>query len=148
MLTIHRQAVEGFIFPEENKAKPDPITNLTRLAAEICERIEEMEEERNMSGGAFIAKLTSARMISPKAFRMAVQLLHGNTERMDSYATQACKRGISRQTVFLEFKNELARIEHIFPELVATLREAHENALRHEDPVSTAEALRDTGALT
>lgn len=144
MLTINRQICEPFLYPPDKEAETqlNQERSLARIACEICERLEEMEEIRCMSSGTFIGRLSSARVISPKAYRIAIQLMHGNLESLRSYAKQAEIRGISRQTVFLEFRNELAKIEHVFPDLVATMRDLHDKALRHEDPSDQNDAMR------
>lgn len=147
MITINREICEGFVFPEDSSHVATTNQKLARIACEIAERLEEMEELQCMSSGTLVSKLSTVRVISPKAYRIAIQLLHGNLNSLRSYAAQAAERGISRQTVFLEFKNEVDRIAHIFPELAALMRDLHQTALRHEDPVDPHDALRQTRAL-
>lgn len=148
MLTINQQPVTGPAFPvdpDDDAAEPrihqTPEQQLARIACEIAERIEEMESVKVMAGAAFVAKLASVRAISPVAFRLVVQLMHGNTAPLASYAEQSAKRGISKQTVFLEVRNELEKVRHVFPQLVDQLHAFQRSALAHEQPMSNADAV-------
>jgi hypothetical protein len=45
--------------------------------------------------------------------------------------------------VFLECKNELAKVRHLFPLLVEHVEQMQQHALAHEDPMSNADAIRE-----
>jgi hypothetical protein len=141
MLTIYQQPVT---LPD--RGEPESVSvdrELASIAAEIAARLEEMEGLKLMSGGALVSKLAACRSISPVVFRLTIQLLSGNTEPLQSYAQRATKRGVSKQTVFLETKNELRKVSHIFPDLTNALEAELRSALNHEDPTPNADAIRD-----
>ena len=141
MLTIYQQPITQADRGE--RAEQSVEAQLAAIAAEIAARLDEMEQLKLMSGGAFVSKLASCRSISPVAFRMTLQLLSGNTLPLLSYGERAQARGVSKQTVYLETKNAFERVRHIFPDLVIVLEKMQRNALAHEDPTSNADALRD-----
>lgn len=140
MLTINQQPITR---AEIGEIEPMSVeAHLAALASEIAERLEEMEVAKMQSGGSLLSKLAAVRSISPVAFRLTIQLLHGNTDALESYASRAKVRGISKQTVYLECKYELAKVKHLFPSLVSMLETMQANALAHEDPMSNADAIR------
>jgi hypothetical protein len=141
MLTIYQEPVT---LPD--RGEPVEISvdrELASIAAEIAARLEEMEGLKLMSGGALVSKLSACRTISPVVFRLTIQLLSGNTEPLQSYAQRALKRGVSKQTVFLETKNEMKKVAHVFPDLIYALEQELRTALAHEDPTSNADSIRD-----
>lgn len=143
MITIYQQPVT---MPDRGELVEVSIDReLASIAAEIAARLEEMEGLKLMAGGALISRLAACRAISPVVFRLTIQLLSGNTEPLQSYAQRASKRGVSKQTVFLETKNEMKKVSHLFPDLVQALEAELRTALAHEDPTSNADALRDAG---
>ena len=141
MLTIYQQPITQ---PDRGERTERTVeAELAAIAAEIAARLDEMESIKLMSGGALVSKFAACRSISPVAFRMTLQLLSGNVLPLLSYADLAAARGVSKQTVYLETKNELERVRHIFPQLVLALEVMRRNALSHEDPTSNADSLRD-----
>jgi len=140
MLTINQQPVTPSDYGEHGERSTE--SKLAALASEIAERLEEMEQIKLMSAGQLCTKLASVRSVSPVVFRMTIQLLHGNTDALESYAHRAASRGVSKQTVFLECKNELAKVRHLFPMLVAHVEQMQAQALMHEDPMSNADSIR------
>lgn len=143
MITIYQQPVT---MPDRGELVEVSVDReLASIAAEIAARLEEMEGLKLMAGGALISRLAACRAISPVVFRLTIQLLSGNTEPLQSYAQRAAKRGVSKQTVFLETKNEMKKVSHLFPDLVQALEAELRTALAHEDPTSNADALRDAG---
>lgn len=141
MITIYQQPVS---MPDRGEPAPVSVDReLAAIAAEIAARLEEMESLKLMAGGGLVSKLAACRAISPVVFRFTIQLLSGNTEPLQSYAQRAAKRGVSKQTVFLETKNEMKKVAHLFPDLVHALEAELRTALAHEDPTSNADALRD-----
>lgn len=142
MLTINQQPVTGPEFPDNEGGRlPSTEHQLAALACEIAERLEEMEGVKLMAGGSFVAKLATVRAASPVAFRLVVQLMHGNTTPLASYADQAAKRGISKQAVFLEVRNELEKVRHIFPAVVEQVHAFQRSALAHEQPMNNSDVL-------
>ncbi len=139
MLTIYQQPITAADRGEHPERTVE--AELAAIAGEIAARLDEMEGLKLMSGGALVSKFAACRAISPVAFRMTVQLLSGNVSPLLSYADRAHARGVSKQTVFLETKNELERVRHIFPQLVIALESMRRNALMHEDPTGNADAI-------
>jgi hypothetical protein len=102
-----------------------------------------MEQVKVASVGGLITRLSTVRSLSPVAFRIIIQLLHGNTDALESYSQRAKARGVSKQTVFLEVKNELAKVRSLFPLIVQHVETMQFNALAHEDPMSNSDAIRE-----
>jgi hypothetical protein len=141
MLTINQHPVVAADYGERTERSRE--SQLAALASEIAERMEEMEQLKMQSAGSLVIKLAAVRSVSPVVFRMIIQLLHGNTAALESYGQRAAARGVSKQTVFLECKNELAKVRHLFPVLVDHIESLQLNALAHEDPMSNSDAIRE-----
>lgn len=140
MLTVFNQPIQA---PDRGEHSARSVeSELAAIAAEIAERVEEMELLKLTSGGKFLARLASVRSISQVAFRITTQLLSGGDHTvLMSYAVQAEKRGVSRQTVFLEFHSSIERVRGIFPQLADAFDAAHAFALASEQPTTTAAAV-------
>lgn len=116
---------------------------LAPLAAEICERLDEMEEVKDCSAADFVRRLAVVAEHSPRAFKIVVQLLSGNDQPLRSFADQAEHRGgCTKQKIHLEWEAACARIRRVFPELSEQLVAMRTSALAHEDPMSREDALR------
>lgn len=85
------------------------------LAAEIAERLDELEDQRLGSAHELVAALATLSATSRVAFRIAIQHMHNAPERYLSYAAQAEKRGISKQAIHAEFQRHLAHIRAVLP---------------------------------
>lgn len=85
------------------------------VAAEIAERLEEMEEAKNLSGLAFITALAQLGAASPVAYKLTIQHMHGCCDRYLSYQDLAAKRGVSKQAIQQEFRRHIAKIRAVFP---------------------------------
>jgi hypothetical protein len=85
------------------------------VAAEIAERLEEMEEAKSLSGLAFITALSKLGAASPVAYKLTIQHMHGCCDRYMSYQDLATKRGVSKQAMQQEFRRHLAKIRAVFP---------------------------------
>jgi hypothetical protein len=141
MLTINQQPVTPADYGEHGERSKE--ARLAAIASEITERLEEMEEIKQASGGQLVQKLAAVRSISQVTFRMIIQLLHGNTAALESYAQRAHLRGVSKQQIYLECINEVAKAAPHFPKITAMFIEMQQHALAHEDPMSNADAIRE-----
>ena len=140
MLTINQQPITPADYGERSDRSKE--ASLASLASEVCERLEEMEQIKMMSSATLITKLASVRIITPVVYRMVIQLLHGNTAALESYAQRAAARGVSKQQVYLECLNEVQKASVHFPTITALFVEMQQHALAHEDPMSNADAIR------
>lgn len=158
MLTINQHPVVAADYGERIDRSKESL--LASLASEITERLEEMEQIKDGAGGVLVSKLGNVRSLSPTSFRIIIQLLHGNTVALTSYSQQASARGllhgainaphattcgsrVSKQTIYLEISNELAKVRGIFPLVVQHFEQLRANALAHEDPMSNSDAIRE-----
>ena len=114
---------------------------LARIGAEICERLDEMEELKHASSITFIQRLSRLSILSPYAYRLTVQLFHENNHLLDSFSEQARPRAITKQAVHKEFVTEMETIERVFPELAEQIRTQRDKVNHHEDPISPGEAV-------
>jgi hypothetical protein len=159
MLTINQHPVVAADYGDRPDRSVE--SQLAALASEIAERLEEMEQIKEHAGGVLVNKLGNVRSISPPSFRIIIQLLHGNTAALSSFGHQAASRGLlpsapnsspssavygsrlSKQTVYLEMSNEMAKVRRIFPLVVEHFESLRANALAHEDPMSNSDAIRE-----
>lgn len=116
---------------------------LARIAAEICERIEEMDELRCDAGADFIARLARVARVDVGAFRLFIAVMHGRVDCLvESYATQAHRTGREKQTQHYRLARELELLASVFPEAAAVLDDVRLSVKHHDDPVSRADIIR------
>lgn len=100
----------------------DPDTpNHILIGIEIAARLEEMEEQKTMSSLDFVRGLVRLGEESPVAYRMAVQFMHGCSDRYLSYAHQAALKGVSKQAIHKEFRVNIERIRRVFPAVASQI---------------------------
>ena len=141
-VTLHRVAVTAPVFDSE-PAHHDPAA---AIVAEIAERLEELEELKRESAGDLVMQLAGIAATSRRAFRVTIQLLHGNFDDiLSSYQDQADRRGVTKQDVHYEFKEEVGRLRAHYPALYSCIVAMRAQAMRHEDPMSKLEVASPHG---
>ena len=115
--------------------------DLAKIGAEICERLDEMEELRHASSITFIQRLSRLSILSPYGYRLTVQLFHENNHLLDSFSAQAKPRAVTKQAIHKELVTELETIKRVFPELADQIRTQRDKVNHHEDPVSSSESI-------
>lgn len=114
-----------------------------RIAGEIAERLVELEETKLGLGADLVAKLANLYRVSPRGWRITVELLAGRMEAVgDSYNLQAHRRGCTKQAVHAEYQQMLSVIGSTFPELASAIETLRVSATAHEDGLNRADALR------
>lgn len=133
------------IAPAEHAyAQDDPATEMSRIAAEIAERICEMNELRWNAGTDFVLRLAALAQQDVGAFVVVVQVLHGNVAPLlDSYAARGDAAGREKQTIHYRIMREMDVLAASLPAVAAVLNGIRESVAHHEDPKSKADALRD-----
>lgn len=141
-VTLHRQAVVSPRLMDE----PPRYDPAAAIVAEIAERLEELDGIKRESAADLVLQLAAIAGLSRRAFRVTVQLLHGNLDDvLASYQEQADKRGVTKQDIHYEFTQEIGRLERSFPALYACIMSMRAQALRHEDPMAKAEVANASG---
>lgn len=114
-----------------------------RIAGEIAERLVELEDAKLGCGADLMNKLATLHRISPRGWRITIELLAGRMEAVaDSYNLQAHRRGCTKQAVHAEYQQVLELIGGTFPELAKTIEALRVSATAREDQVSHADAVR------
>lgn len=111
-------------------------TQAACIVTEIAERLCELDELKVGASSDVIHRLSRLHTLSPQAYRLTLQLFHGDTSLLSSFATQGAARGVTKQAVHKELNGDLEKIETLFPELAHALREQRDRATHHEDPLS------------
>jgi hypothetical protein len=109
------------------------------IVSEIAERLCELDELKVGASSDVIHRLGRLHTLSPQAYRITLQLFHGDTTLLSSFATQGAARGVTKQAIHKELNGELDRIDTLFPELAHAIREQRDRATHHEDPLSRDE---------
>lgn len=131
-VTIWRQPVSQPQVTERIEHDPS-----AAIVAEIAERLEELDGLKRESGADLVMQLAGIASSSRRAFRVTVQLLHGNMDDvLASYQDQADKRGVTKQDIHYEFKQEIGRLQHRYPQLYRCIMQIRDQATHHEDPMS------------
>lgn len=124
---------------------PSAPAELTAIVSEIAERLCEMEEIKLKSSNLLLNSLTSLAATDFEAYQVTIAALHGDlTCLLDSYSAQAGNDGRKKQTIHYRRLNALERAAVVFPELASILQQYRKSALMHNDPVSTADVLRQS----
>lgn len=141
-ITLFRQAIAAPAFMGD-ASKHDPAA---AIVAEIAERLEELDCIKRESAADLVMQLAAIAGTSRRAFRVTVQLLHGNMDDvLSSYQEQADKRGVTKQDIHYEFTQEIGRLQRSFPELHRCILAMRAQAQNHEDPMSRAEVANSSG---
>lgn len=137
---LHAETVS----PARREYDTDTAHELARIAAEIAERLDEMNEIKLGSARDLVCRLAMiARLPDPGAFAMLIALLHGRTEcLLDSYEARANFSGRKKQTEHYRSLTSIAAIRTAFPEVAQMLTNIRLSVEHHEDPPSKADALR------
>ena len=106
------------------------------LAAEIAERLDEMEDARVGSSYELVAALAALGASSRIAFRICIQHMHNAPERYLSYAAQAERRGISKQAIHAEFQRHIERIREVLPAVADSIVQMRSAIERNHGPRS------------
>ena len=126
-----------------NSDQPEQLPEKTALAAEIAERLVELEENHNGAGAELIFKLSQLYSISPEGFRLALEVMHGNTSgATNSFEQLAQKTGVLKQTMWYRWNNTIKAIRAAFPELAALLEDIRESGLNHGSGPQSAQEFR------
>lgn len=124
----------------------DTETEIGRIAAEIAERMAEMEQLRAKSAMRLVNRLSSVAQLdstAPGTFSLVIDVLHGRTERLlDSYAAQADSKGVFKQTMHYRTKMNVAALQALFPEIACVMEQIRTSVEHHEEPKSNADAIR------
>jgi hypothetical protein len=141
-ITLFRQAVTA---PATHGEAPHHDLAAS-IVAEIAERLEELDDLKRESAADLVIQLASIAGTSRRAFRVTVQLLHGNMDDvLSSYQQQADRRGVTKQDIHYEFAHEIWRLQRSFPELHRCILAMRAQAQNHEDPMSKAEVANASG---
>jgi hypothetical protein len=131
------------VSPNARRYSSEGALELARIASEIAERIEEMDELRMNAGADFVCRLATVARTDVGAFRLFVAVLHGRVECiLDSYATQGDRTGREKQTMHYRLARELELLRTVFPEAANLLDAIRLSVRHHEDPMSRADVLR------
>jgi hypothetical protein len=114
-------------------ADHDP--NPAQIVAEIAERLVELESIRRGMGPDLIYRLNTLFRASPRGYEIVVEALTGNpVSAHDSFAVQGQRRGLTKQTIHVEWHVALDRVAAAGFEEVAeglrVLRERVQTATR------------------
>lgn len=110
------------------------------IVAEIAERLEELDELKRESAADLVVQLAGIASSSRRAFRVTVQLLHGHVDEvLASYQDQADKRGVTKQDIHYEFRQEIGKIQRRYPMLYNCILQMRAQAMNHEDPMAKSE---------
>lgn len=127
-----------------SKPKPQVLDGLSSLAAEIAERISEMNEAREGAGTDFVCRLAVMARLDRGAFALVVAVMHGDTSCLtDSYADRAEHAGRRKQTMHYRTLKHIEAIRAVFPEVAAQLDCIRNSVTHHEDPIDHAQLMRD-----
>lgn len=122
---------------------------LSTLAAEIAERIEEMNGIRTRAGTDLVIRLATVGRNNPDAFALLIAVFHGRTAALlDSYAAQAASTGREKQTMHYRTHQAIAYLIEMWPETASVLERIRTSVRHHEDPLSTAQTIRDSAGAT
>jgi hypothetical protein len=108
------------------------------LAAEIAERLDEMEDNRTGSALELVAALATLGTASRIAFRIAIQHMHNAPERYMSYAAQAERRGVSKQAMHAEFHRHIELIREVLPGVAEAIVDMRSAIERNHGPRSSS----------
>lgn len=121
----------------------DTAHQLARIASEVAERLEEMDELKRNSGADLVCRMASVAQLDRGAFRILVAVLHGRTEcLLDSYAAQGEAKGRDKQVIHYRTRQHLATLQTAFPEIAAVIEAIRTSVEHHEERQSKADVLR------
>lgn len=130
-VTICRQPVSPPVLEPTPERDPS-----AAIVAEIAERLEELDELKRESAADLVLQLAGIASSSRRAFRVTVQLLHGRVDEvLASYQDQADKRGVTKQDIHYEFRQEIGRLQLRYPRLYQCIMQMRAQAMQHEDPI-------------
>lgn len=128
----------------EREYAQDSAIELARIASEVAERIEEMNELRLNAGTDLVCRLASVARVDVGAFLLVVAVMHGRTESLlTSYEAQTVSTGRKKQTMHYRAFTSIALLQQTFPELAQVLEQIRTSVDHHEEPQSKADTLRD-----
>lgn len=114
------------------------------LAAEIAERIQEMNEVQPGAGTKLIIRLASMAKVDRGALDLVLSVLHGDTNCLtDSYSVRAEAAGRKKQTIFCRTAKQIENVRAIFPGVADELDRVRESVRHHEDPVEQSQLVRE-----
>jgi hypothetical protein len=143
-LTLYRQAVTAPKYASEGPQHDQAAA----IVAEIAERLEELDGIKREFAADLVMQLAGIAGTSRKAFRITVQLLHGNMDDvLASYQEQANRRGVTKQDVHWEFTQEVERLRSRYPQLYGCIKGMRAQALQHEDPIARNEVANAGGGM-
>lgn len=117
---------------------------LARIASEIAERVQEMNEMKFGAGTDLVCRLAGVARVDVGAFCLIVAVLHGQVEAiLDSYAVKGGKAGREKQTMHYRLLRELDTLRAVFPEAANVLNAIRESVKHHEDPKSGSDVVRE-----
>lgn len=123
-------------------------SELSRIASEIAERLDEMHEIKFGAGLDFVTRLANVARVDADAYGLAVAVLHGNTDcLLESYAVQGQRAGREKQTIHYRRLQAIAHLRVVFPEAAALLDTLRLSVTHHEDPVSRADIIRENAEV-
>jgi hypothetical protein len=141
-LTVITAAIYSVPVSPKAASVPD---DLTAIVSEIAERLCEMEELKLKSTNLLIQNLARLAAVDFEAYLVTIEVLHGDTScLLDSYAAQAGNDGRKKQTHHYRRLSALSRAAIVFPEVAGLLNQVRASAMLHNDPLSTADVLRES----
>ena len=121
-----------FEHPGDEPATGTPIADMAKLAAEIAERLGEMDTFKVGAAAVFIHRLSRLASISPPAFTITLQMMSASDRTLASFAAQATAHCRSKQAAHNELNKALDAIHETFPHLASVIRDARDQIKRHE----------------
>ncbi len=115
-----------------------------KLAAEIAERLQEMDELQPGAGTKLIIRLASIAKVDRGALDLVLSVLHGDTSCLtDSYSVRAEATGRKKQTIFCRVVKQIESVRAFFPDVADELDRVRLSVMHHEDPIEQSQLVRE-----
>jgi hypothetical protein len=103
------------------------------IVAEIAERLEELDDAKLCAAQDLCRRLALIGDRTPRLFRSVLGALRGDTlSVVESYSVQASRRGLTKQALHYEWRQDLDRLGQIFPDVATLLQDMRDRAENHE----------------
>ena len=103
------------------------------IVAEIAERLEELDDAKLCAAQDLCRRLALIGDRTPRLFRSVLGALRGDVlSVVESYAVQATRRGLTKQALHYEWKQDLDYLSAVFPDVARLLQDMRDRAENHE----------------
>lgn len=123
--------------PSDGPEGEDKIPEAARIVAEICERLDELDAIRPNTAIRLISRLAILANESEHAFRLTVQLMHGNTAMLSAFKRIDPDRGVSRQAASQRLTRSIRFLRSYSAPLAAYVQQIRDMRKHKEDPNHT-----------